>query len=257
LTLFHRRPDGYELTRQGQVILDFAETMRGAAHAIIDYKHNNADQLPRLIRITTTRTLADLWLIRQLGSLRRSRPNVALEILTTNRNLSLARGEADIALRLARPVEGELIARKVASLGYSFYTAASCAPVADARDARFIHYEHGSEVLEAKWLEGIAADRPAALRSSSLLAQCEAAAAGLGIALLPRYLGDADPRIVPLALSPTPPAREIWLITTRRGARSPDIRAVSDELIASFTRDRGLFEGAINGNCPDVVSIAL
>jgi DNA-binding transcriptional LysR family regulator len=243
LTLFNRQADGYELTQDGQVIFDHANAMHEAARAIIDYKLDNPAGSPRVVRITATRTLADEWLVCQLEQLRHDRPDIVLEILTSSRNFSLARGEADIALRLSRPSDGDLVIRKVATLGYAFYATPAYAGAAAEHDLGFIQYEQGSDVPEAVWLETLTDGRPPVLRSNSLLSQKSAAASGLGVALLPRYLGDADARIAPLGLFAEPTEREVWMVMTPRGSRSAHVRAVADDLVAAFDRDRDLFAG--------------
>ncbi len=60
--------------------------------------------------------------------------------------------------------------------------------------------------------------------------------------MLPHFIGRADNKLVPCALSKTPPSRELWLITRRQDARVPAIRSITDFLTQVFDNDRALFE---------------
>ncbi len=113
--------------------------------------------------------------------------------MTDTRVVSLARREADIALRLGRPQDSGLIGRRLARIGYAFYIAVACV---DGGAAPLIGYEtDNQDAVEAAWLERHPVAKPVAFRSNSNAAQAAAARAGFGMAMLPRYLGDPDPAL--------------------------------------------------------------
>ncbi|KAF1044490.1 MAG: hypothetical protein GAK38_03523 [Xylophilus sp.] len=172
-------------------------------------------------------------------------PRITVELLTTDRNLSLARHEVDVALRLARPAEGDLVIRRVATMANAFY-ATTAQGTADRleRERQFVAFGRDSTVPEAVWMREHV-EGPVAFRSNSLVGQKSAALAGLGIALLPCYLGDREPGLRRLALDRPPPAREIWLVVNRTHARVPHIRAVAQALAEAFERCQLLFAGGL------------
>ena len=192
------------------------------------------------VRLTTTRTLADCFLVRRLGGLRDCYPGIDLEIIAELRVMSLARREADIALRLGRPSDSELKSRKLGRLTSSFYAAPSYASDLDgAASPVLISYDRDSDfVPEAAWLAQRFPTARFSFRSNSLAAQAEAARAGLGIALLPNYLAAADPGLRRLDWGQAPPAREVWLLTRPDLARVPRVRAVTDYLTALFRTEQ-------------------
>jgi DNA-binding transcriptional LysR family regulator len=195
------------------------------------------------VRLTTVRSLADAFLVDRLGAFRRDHPGIALEIVTEVRVVSLARREADVALRLGRPREGGLLGRKLAEVHYAFY-AARRAKLGAVDRAPLIGYDaDAAGVVEAAWMERRFAGRAFAFRSNSNEAQAAAARAGFGVAMLPRYIGDADARLAVVDLGSPHPPRELWLLCPRELARVPRVRTVLDAVGEAVKRGRGLLEG--------------
>jgi DNA-binding transcriptional LysR family regulator len=146
------------------------------------------------------------------------------------RALALSRRETDIALRATRPSQGDLFGRKLADVRWCFYGA----PGADgllktrrdlARHAIIRWAEATQPTKAAAWLAKHLPDAPAGYRTGSLVNQFMAAKAGLGLALLPCYLGDADAGLVRV-LAPLPDlTTELWLVTHRSLKDTARIRA--------------------------------
>jgi DNA-binding transcriptional LysR family regulator len=197
-----------------------------------------------LVRITTTTSLAEAFLIPHLAAFREQHPGIDVEILAETRIVSLPRREADLALRYARPETGELIARRLATLGFGFYAnAAWRARLAADEDPVFVGFDEANAQLpEAVWLARRFAGHRLALRANSQISQAKAALAGHGIALLPHFIGGADRGLSQIFLAETPPAREIWLLARRDGLATLPIRLARDFLIVLFRREQDLFE---------------
>src|SRR5262249_37197915 len=123
--LFDRRRDGYLLNQNGQAVLAQAVEMERSALALPEAV--DVDSADGVVRLTTVRSLADHFLVARLGELRRQAPGISLEILTEIRVMSLARREADIALRLGRPKDSGLVGRKLVDVAYGFYAAPAVA----------------------------------------------------------------------------------------------------------------------------------
>lgn len=224
--LFDRRADGYALTTDGQAIWDEAAPMETAALAVLG-RLDRGGGLSGVVRLTATRALADCFLAPRLGALARAHPAIDLELVTGSRPFSLARREADLALRLGRPQDSALRGRKVATIGHAFYAAsAQC-------EAPLIGFDADSQTVpEAAWLERVASGRRFALRSDSWTAQAAAAAAGLGVALLPAYVAAQFPQLerVEISTLPPPPSAELWLLVRPDLTAVPRVRAVADFL---------------------------
>lgn len=239
-SLMERRPDGYVLTEDGEGVRALAEAMDERAQAI-RRREGDAAGLTGTVRLTMTQALADIFLIPRLGPLRAANPALDLEIIVDNRTLSLARREADLAVRLARPQRGDLVGRRLATLGYGLYAAP------DAPDTLIAYDESMAELPEALWLDRHGGGRRVAFRSNSVQGQLAAAVAGFGTAFLPCMLADGVAGLVRHPLPGPPPCspltREVWLLVHRDRRDVPRVRTVIEHLVAVFTAERERLEG--------------
>lgn len=251
--LFERRADGYALTAEGRAVLDEARAMEQAAFAVLR-RLDGGTALSGPVRLTTTPGLADGFLVRRLGGLRERHPGIDLEVSAELRVMSLSRREADIALRLGRPKDSDLVGRRVARLAFGFYASPAYRarleggegpPVLIGYDA-----DGADPVPEAAWLAARFPQARLGFRGNGQTARAEAARAGLGVALLPRYVAAADPGLVPVALADPPPARELWLLVRPDFTRVPRVRAVADHLAELFSEARPLLEETELGGDP-------
>jgi DNA-binding transcriptional LysR family regulator len=233
--LFARNRDGYRLNAAGAAALGEAAQMElaaGALHAARDTANNVAGR----VRITVARVFADGFLAERLGALTTRHPGLELEIVATSRNLGLARREAEIALRLARPAAGELVARRIATLDYGFYTAPDYKQRIDCGEPpAFIAFDDASDhVPEAQWAQRFFTGRQVALRANSQCAQATAARGGSGVALLPGLLARALGGLERVEFDESPPSRELWLLMRPDVARLARVRLVADHLATLF-----------------------
>jgi DNA-binding transcriptional LysR family regulator len=242
--LFERWPTGYRLTAAGRNALTATDAMESAAGALTRLKPEKA--LSGLVRITTTPSLAEGFLIPRMVPLHREHPLLDLEISSDRAINSLRRHQSDIALRLGQFEQVEVVARRVANLGYRFYATPEWrGRLETGTSPSFIGFdEAGSEFPEALWLAKTFAGAPLTLRCNNQTGQIAAARAGFGIALLPNFLAGHDPDLVEVDLSVTPPKRPLWLLTRRDVQTTQRIRVVVDYLVELIQRERTLLEEA-------------
>jgi DNA-binding transcriptional LysR family regulator len=233
--LFTRNSEGLALNAVGVAALAQAEQMEFAASAL-SVQRDTASAVAGRVRITIARVLADGFLAAELAPLAARFPHLEIELLATSRNLSLARREAEIALRLSRPASGELVARRVATLDYGFFASPSyAARLAEGHSPVFIAFDEANDLVpEALWARRFLADKCVVLRANSQGAQAAAARGGAGIALLPGLVARAGGGLVPVSLSQQPPSRELWLLMRPDVSRLARVRAVADHLVGLF-----------------------
>ena len=233
--VFTRGRAGYALNAAGHTALAEATEMESRASALTQHREA-APGISGLVRITIPRVFADGFLAEHLAPLLCTHPGLELEIVATSRNLGLARNEAEIALRLARPAGGELVARRAATLDYGFYVSPGYhSRLTAGEPPAFIGFDADSEYApEAAWAKRFLADKHVTLRANSQTAQAAAARSGLGIALLPALLARNLGALKPVQLSATPPSRELWLLMRPDVARLARVRAVADHLVTTF-----------------------
>jgi DNA-binding transcriptional LysR family regulator len=220
--LFDRR-DGYALTPRGAEVLAHAQTMAAASAALGDAIARR-ESAP-VVRLSVPRTMGDRFLVPRLAP-RLAALGVELHMMLETRRASLARQEADLAVRLGEPADGELVGSRIATIQYGLYARSDLS----AADAGIIAPPERDPPDEWLWFWSRHPGRRVALRVNSQVAQLAAAEAGAGLALLPRFLAAAVPRLVELPLRPAPPERPIWLLARRNRLELPAIRRVFDEV---------------------------
>ncbi|WP_348635313.1 LysR family transcriptional regulator [Herbaspirillum sp. LeCh32-8] len=228
--LFIRRADEIELTRLGESVLGAARSMQEQTRQLARTLAGGDQRLEGKLRIASTDAFGALFLAPRLPALLTRWPSLDMEFTTGHQNVSLARREADLAIRFARPQDGELIARSLGRMPYYLCGTAEVLATwqSDPKTAPFVGYDDGvPDIPETLWHAAHAAGNPVRFRSTSLVAQCMAARAGVGMALLPRYL--LAPELRPVGDAPQL-ERELWAIFHRDLKAAPRLHAVLDWL---------------------------
>lgn len=224
--LFLRRAEDVELTRLGESVLTAARAMQEQTRQLARTLAGEDLRLEGKLRLACTDAIGTMFLAPRLPQLLQQWPALDVELAMGHQTLSLARREADLALRFGKPQDGELIARPLGAV--RFYLCGTAEKIAHWRRAPrstpFVAYDDGvPDIPETHWIAAHAAGNPVRFRSTSLVAQCMAARAGVGMALLPSYLLAPELQTV----EPTPQLqRELWAVFHRDLKALPRLRAV-------------------------------
>jgi len=193
------------------------------------------------VRLTAAPSFISRLLIPSLPSLLAQHSGLQLELIGDSRNFNLTRREADMALRLARPVDmtnSRVVAKRIATLDYAVYVAKG--QESRIEDLPWIVYEEAMAHLpHARWIaaqaEKSGRSSPLAVNDAEALRQ--AAAAGLGRALLPKILAEDAGGLCRVDSGDTnPPTREMWLLIHAELRQLVRIRTVSDWLDEVFRK---------------------
>jgi molybdate transport repressor ModE-like protein len=251
--LFERLPGGtYAPTAAGERIAAAAERIETETAALDRELVGRDHRLTGRLRVTSSETLAYRILTKQIAGFRSAHPGIVVEIAIDNRILSLSRREADIALRVTRPREGDLYGRKLADIAWTIYAArdlagglAGSGGPAEVGGHPFIGWEEGvSGVNAADWLVAQVPAGAFVYRTNSVVNQLVAAKAGLGLAVLPCYLGDPEPDLVRVLADPVPELeRELWIVTHADLRRTARVRAFFDVVGEGLVAERALLAG--------------
>ncbi|WP_213767865.1 LysR substrate-binding domain-containing protein [Caballeronia sp. dw_19] len=236
MTLFVRHQTGYFLTDEGREVLKHAERVEDSILAL-ERGAAGLDRTPTGdVRLATSENLATDLIIPAIPAFRERYPGICLEIITSTVTAELSRREADIALRVVRPMHGNLKIRRVGHMTYSVYGSREYIekhPAVEGEPMGGRHFitwdESHAHLPAAAWL---AREHPGcriALATTSLPTQIAAVRAGLGLAVIPDFLAINDDfiRVVP---SDQMFSNEVWLLTHADLIASARIRAVSDFL---------------------------
>jgi DNA-binding transcriptional LysR family regulator len=252
--LFEKSRDGYSPTARGADIRALAEDMERTADTLVRRGIGGNAEIAGNIRVTSTETLCSEFLVPALPRLMARYPELRVEVIANNSNLSLARREADIALRMARPEGGALVARSIASIGYAVYASKSFCRKFGLAPGRFepdMHPvvgfdESGNEFQASRWLADACAAvgvRPN-LVSNSLHSQYAAVVGGIGAGVLPTYMAERDRRLVRLLGPSRVLSRDLWLVYHRDVRELARLRAVASFLVEEAKQQRRiLLEG--------------
>jgi DNA-binding transcriptional LysR family regulator len=220
--LFDRIDGGFRPTRAGAAAIARAEAVEHELGALAAAVAGGDAEASGTVRVTAVPILVNRFLVPAAPRLQRAAPQLRLELIADNRDLSLARREADVALRLARPRDGAMLARRIGRLDYAAYALRT----RDAARLAWITYGEGfSYIPQARW---IAQMRGAisALAVNDAEALLHAVRAGLGKSLLPCFVGDADRSLARVGDGAPVLARDIWLLVQRELRHLARIEAV-------------------------------
>ncbi len=182
------------------------------------------------VRVTSVPILVNRLLAPAVPALRRDHSGLRLELIADPRSLSLTRREADIALRLARPVGEAALARRIGTVAYAVYRAAGDA----TPDPPWIAYEEALEHLpQARWIHRAMGGSQPALCVNDAEGLLAAVRAGVGRSVLPCFVAEADSALVREG-GPEPVAeRELWLVVHRDLRPLASVSAVLDWIVAT------------------------
>jgi DNA-binding transcriptional LysR family regulator len=248
--LFERQGGSYVTTAAGEDLLRTAERVEAEVEALERRLSGQDLRLTGSLRLTAPDDLAEVVVMPLLAEFRRGYPDITVEWAVDNRMLNLTRREADIALRPTRRPPETLAGRRITALASAVYGAAdseAASPEAPAHGdpaQRWIAWEEGAGPPQVtRWLADRVDRHGIGYRSNSLLNQASAVRAGLGLAVLPCFLGDSDRRLKRLS-GPLPELEtELWLLTHPDLQRTARIRVLLDLLYDELRAQRPLFEG--------------
>lgn len=228
--LVERLPRAARLTAVGQQVRDQVDAIEAGALAVERLVLAARSEEQGKVTITAPPVLARHFLAPNLRTLSERHPQVQLSILSEAHVVSLARLDADLALRLTAPIEGTDIAHKIGRMAFGLYATRDY-PHADAPDAWvFIAYTaKQADFAHLRWLYEVIGARRVVCEVTDLSNQYEAACSGIGVAGLPCFIGDADPRLQRLPDAHTGLVLDVWM------ALHPDRR--NDKMVRNTMRD--------------------
>lgn len=242
--LFRRGREGMALTDRGAELVDSASQMLAAAHDFDRRAAGLSQTLSGVIRITANEIFGALVLPRLLTPLMDANPEIEVEIDVSNAAANLLRRDADIAVRMFRPSQVDLVARKVRDIPLGLF--AHCDHIAgrpmpetleDLRAFRFIGMDRDPSLIRATEMLGTPFARSDfALRCDSILSQFTAIRSGLGVGVTHVGIARQWPDVVQVLPDLPLPALELWIACHADIRYNPRVRLVMD-FLATALRD--------------------
>ena len=247
--LFDRSPRGYQLTSAGERAASAAERVETELLALDREISGRDQQLSGVVRVTASETFSYAVLPPLFAQFHALHPRIRLVLSIDNRVMDLSRREADVALRVRRPADADLFGRKLTDVAWAFFGSRATPPLRkDGRKYVFskhavIGWDEPARIVAGDWIATNVPPERINYRSNSLVNQLMAARTGLGIALLPCYLGDRDDGVRRVSGVLPDLSSELWIVTHEDLKNTARIRAFLTVIGDAVAAARRSFEG--------------
>lgn len=212
--LFRRTREGLVLTDAGDAVLNLAESMENSALALERRLAGNHQRLEGILRISCAEWFAGYVLAPVLAELTRRHPAVVPEIIASYRLLNLSRRDADVAFRLVPFTEPDIVQRRLMIISYGLYGTPETAQTLHNDPASvglILMNTAQSHFPDVAWLLDRFPRSRRVFTSTSRAVQAQMCLQGMGVAVLPRPLGDAVSGLQRIQTEDQLPSREIWV----------------------------------------------
>ena len=252
-SLFTRAQNGLSPTDAALELQPYAESMEASSRALLRAVASSRDEIRGTVRITASEIIGAEVLPPILADLQRDHPQLVVELVLSNRTEDLLRREADIAVRMVRPAQASLVARKIGDVpicaaAHRSYLDTFGTPRRpdDLLRHRLIGYDHDDTIERGFAAMGFPIGRETfVLRTDDQVAYGQLVAAGAGIGFVARYniahWPGVEPLLPVLAIPPLPCWLALWPlahllihITSARIAASGGVRTAAALAIRSI-----------------------
>lgn len=240
--LFERAPRGLRLTVAGQALVEPARRMQEAAQALSLRAAAQDAGLAGTVRLTASEIVAGFVLPPLLLELRQHHPEIQIELVASDQIDDLLTREADIAVRMTRPEQGELIGRKISDYPLGLYAhrdyVTRCGGTLSAahwQDYEWVGLDRSPLMLRHFNAQGFAITRGFfPFRCDNQIVGWQAVRAGLGIGAGLMRVAEQMPELVRVLPELTIPPLPVWLTAHRELRDTPRLRAVYDFLAVAL-----------------------
>lgn len=241
--LFTRSVHGLRPSEAALDLVPHAKAMASTAAALARTASGEAADDRGSVRVTASDVIGAEVLPLIFAQARARYPGIAIELALSNRSENLMQREADIAVRMVRPTQRNLVARRIGDVPIHLYAHKSYVKrrgvpktVAALVEHDVIGYDTQSLVIDGLSELGLAVTREAfALRSDNDLAQVALLRAGAGIGGLQKQLAARDPGLVPVLPQAIRIPLEMWLVMHEDLRTVRRIRLIYDLLAEGLT----------------------
>lgn len=247
--LFDRHPGGYALTPAGQELLETLQPLEEEVIAAGRRLSGLDQQLTGTVRIASIGALSP-WICDALAVLRKANPEVRAEVIISPAAVSIARREADLAVRVTASPPEYLVGRRIAELAHGIYASrsyvSSFSELGSLDHHPWLTYaDSRGDMPQARWVAERITEERIVLRANHTQTLVSATKAGIGLSILPRYLGDRAEGLVCLETL-RGFGQHLWLLTHQDLRKNRRIRVLMDCLGEELLRHRDLIEGNLS-----------
>ena len=236
--IFDRSDAGYVLTPEAEKMITAAREVENTLFTMQRQIAGHELKLEGDLRVTTTDTFMLSVLGPHLASFRQKHPFIVVDLLVTNNILDLNRRDADIAIRPTGNPEANLVGRRLCDVEFGVYATSELLATVNRQDIfaeRWIGFVDSlSATAIGAWFDAAIDTGNICLRCDSFVAVRVAAESGIGLALLPCFLGDASAALTRIEAPTRQLTTGLWAITHPDLVRSARVHAFIEHFSEAF-----------------------
>ena len=244
LSLFTRSQSGLIPTQAARELLPHAQAMASAAEALVRASSGAAAEERGTVRLTASVVIGGEVLPPILTEFREQHPGITIELVLSDLTQDLLRRDADIAVRMVRPKQEALVAKKIGRIALGLfahrrYLARHGTPksIADVAQHSVIGFDRETAALRALRQTGLSFTRDMfALRCDADLAQLAALRAGYGLGVCQLGIARRDPELVPVLPGAFKFELDMWLVMHKDLRNTRRSRLLFDHLVEGLSR---------------------
>ena len=249
--LFDRSRKGITVRHEAQGLLKHIEQMDRHAGSLEDALVRGSNDVGQVVRIATMEGIASGYLARCLPALRQFSPNLKVELVSIPQAVDLNRKEADIFLSFFDPGARGLKSSLFGKFSLFLYCSKEYLRQHGVPRSRgdldrhvFVGYIDDLLAINAvRWLDEVVTAPVMSFHSNSVFAQCNAAVSGLGIALLPTFVGEGVAGLQRILIDKVSVQRDVWVSVRTEQSHLSRIKAATQFLKYIFARDVAFLAG--------------
>lgn len=240
LALVDRRGRVHGLTAEGEQVAALARRMAAEAFGVERFASGGQAKVEGEVTVSAPPAFIATLIAPRVAPLIARHPGLRLHLVGAKDHASLARKETDIALRLTRPTQADVVTRRLGAMVFRFYAQPAYLARVPAAQFSFIRYDAAmARSPQEQWVQAHVGERRVVLRSNDLRIQAEAAAAGAGVVLLPGFLASQYALAEVPGLG-EPLARDLWLAYHADLRRAPALQVAVEFLVQCVGAARAL-----------------
>jgi DNA-binding transcriptional LysR family regulator len=235
--LFERTTRGVRLTEAGAALRGPAERMREQALQVGMVAAGRSQTLAGTVRLTASEMFSAYVLPEILHGLREAHPEIQIELVASDTVQNLLERDADIALRMVRPQQTALVARRLADQPLGLYAhrdyvqAHGKPTVATLQQHQWVGYDRSDQMLRGFRAAGFAVSKGMfGFRCDNQVVAWQAVLAGLGIGVTTHRVAALSPQLVRVLPKVAIPPLPLWLTAHRELRSTPRLKVVFDAL---------------------------
>lgn len=241
--LFDKVPSGYQLTTAGEDLMQAVQRMECEVLSVDGVLSGRDLTLSGPLRVTAIDNMASTVLMPMFGDFSRKYPDITLHLMVSNNDLSLAQREADVAIRLSNTPPDTLIGKRVVTVTSAIYGNRNYIQQLRAADEEPLWLGVDCCNFHRSWTKQASGDIPHRFYVDDTLLTLAALREGMGISILPCFMGDPEPRLIRYSEPKPEWDLGLWILLHPDLKRTTRVLAFRDYMMEAIKAQRHLFEG--------------